>query len=143
MQDQPTKHGRGRRAGGRMHKRVSPSVVISCVALFFSLSGAGMAATGYRITSVFQIAPKVRRQLRGDVGPEGAQGTPGAPGAAGAQGPAGPAGAQGPQGPGAEFSPLTFGGAPTAIAAGQQATLDAMCPSERALSGGDDVAAGL
>jgi hypothetical protein len=48
--------------------------VIASVALFFSLGGAGMAATGYRVTSIWQIAPKVRAELRGARGPQGPQG---------------------------------------------------------------------
>lgn len=75
-----------------MKHRISPSLAISLIALFFSLTGAGFAATGYRITSIWQISPKVRHALRGHRGERGPAGQPGAPGPPGAQGPAGPAG---------------------------------------------------
>lgn len=45
-------------------KRPSPAVVISCVALFFSLAGAGLAASRYLITSANQIKPSARNALR-------------------------------------------------------------------------------
>ena len=81
-----------------MRRRVpSPAVVIAGVALFFSLTGAGLAATGYRITSIWQISPGVRSALRGDAGK---QGLPGPQGPAGAQG----AAVQGPQGPPVDFA---------------------------------------
>ena len=67
--------------GARVKGRISPATVIASVALFFSLGGVGMAATGYRITSLWQIAPSVRHQLRGERGAQGPIG------------PAGPAGA--------------------------------------------------
>lgn len=57
-----------------MSHRISPATLIASVALFFSLTGAGMAASGYRITSLFQIAPKVRHALRGERGPSGPAG---------------------------------------------------------------------
>lgn len=67
-----------------MKRRISPATVIASLALFFSLTGAGIAATGYRITSIWQIAPKVRHELRGARGPEGAVGPAGSPAPAGA-----------------------------------------------------------
>jgi len=69
-----------------MRKRISPATVISCVALFFSLGGASLAASHYLITSVHQIAPKVQRELRGSHSPAGPQGAPGAVGAVGPPG---------------------------------------------------------
>lgn len=42
-------------------------MVIACLALFVTLGGVGMAATGYRITSLWQIAPKVRHELHGAI----------------------------------------------------------------------------
>lgn len=78
-----------------MRQRISPATAISLVALFFSLTGAGMAATGYRITSIFQISPQVRHQLRAATGARGPAGAPGAPGVQGVQGPAGTPGAPG------------------------------------------------
>lgn len=76
-----------------MRKRISPATAISLVALFFSLGGAGMAASRYLITSVSQIKPGVRAALRGAAGLRGipgSQGPQGQPGVTGAQGPAGP-----------------------------------------------------
>jgi hypothetical protein len=67
-------------------KRPSAPLVISVVALFFSLTAAGIAASPYIITSTHQIKPNVLRALRGERGPRGG------PGQAGAQGPAGAAG---------------------------------------------------
>jgi hypothetical protein len=75
-----------------MRKHVSPATVISLVALFFSLSGAGLAASHYLITSTKQIAPSVRLALKGDRGPSGQAGVTGATGAAGSQGQQGTAG---------------------------------------------------
>lgn len=73
-----------------MRQRISPATVIALAALFFSMTGAGLAATGYRITSLFQISPKVRHALRGAQGPTGPQGPQGLQGLTGPQGPAGP-----------------------------------------------------
>lgn len=87
-----------------MRKRISPATAISLVALFFSMTGAGIAASRYIITSRSQISPKVVRQLRGDRGPRGARG------ARGPAGPQGPQGAQGTQGaPGAQGPAGTSG----------------------------------
>jgi hypothetical protein len=89
-------------------KRPSAPLAISLVALFFSLGGAGLAATKYIITSPSQIKPSVIDDLRGHQGARGEQGP------AGPQGPAGQPGANGTQGPpGAtgSFNPtLTKGG---------------------------------
>lgn len=66
-----------------MKRRVSPTTAIACLALFFSLVGTGMAAQHYLISSLSQIAPKVRHELRGPrghTGPRGTQGAPGTPG---------------------------------------------------------------
>jgi hypothetical protein len=62
-----------------MKGRVSPTVVIASVALFFSLAGTGIAASRYLITSKSQIAPSVLRQLRprGPIGPAGPNGATG------------------------------------------------------------------
>ena len=67
-------------------KRPSPAIVIATVALFFSMAGAGIAASHYLITSTSQIKPSVLKSLRGKQGPSGA---PGSAGQAGATGPAG------------------------------------------------------
>lgn len=67
-------------------RKPSPTTVIACAALFFSLTGAGLAASRYLITSVSQIKPSVRHALRGQTGPQGLPGAPGATGAIGPQG---------------------------------------------------------
>lgn len=59
------------------------------------VAGGAAAAGHFIITSVHQIKPSVRAELKGDRGPRGltgATGTPGAPGLPGAQGVAGAAG---------------------------------------------------
>ena len=61
-------------------------------ALVFGEGGAA-AATRYLITSINQIKPSVRAQLKGNRGPRGLSGPQGP------QGPQGPTGAQGPTGP--------------------------------------------
>jgi hypothetical protein len=73
-----------------MRKHFTPATAISLAALFFSLTGAGMGAGHYLITSTSQIKPSVRQQLRGKQGPRGLRGlvgpagTPGVAGAASA-----------------------------------------------------------
>lgn len=46
-----------------MKRKPQPATVIACVALFFSLGGAGFAASRYLITSPSQIKPSVRDAL--------------------------------------------------------------------------------
>jgi hypothetical protein len=82
-----------------MLRRPTPALVISLVALFFSLTGAAFAAKHYVINSTGQINPKVLKALKGKVGPKGAKGDAGAAGAAGPAGAAGAAGATGAPGP--------------------------------------------
>jgi hypothetical protein len=89
-------------------KRPSPATAIACVAVFFSLGGAALAAGHYLITSTSQIKPSVLKQLHGSQGPAGRQGlagTPGLPGATGAPGASGAAGAAGAAG---SFNPATI-----------------------------------
>ena len=76
-------------------RRPSASIAMSGAALFFSFTGAGLAASKYLITSTSQIAPSVLHDLHGQ---RGLRGRPGPVGATGRQGPAGPAGAPGQQG---------------------------------------------
>jgi hypothetical protein len=81
---------------------VSPATGIAVVALLFSLSGVGLAASKYMITSTSQIKPSVLKSLRGARGAAGVNGSVGATGPTGATGPAGAAGASGAAGaPGA------------------------------------------
>jgi hypothetical protein len=42
--------------------------VVACVTLFFSITGAGFAASRYLISSVSQIKLSVRTELRGQRG---------------------------------------------------------------------------
>ena len=65
-----------------MLKRLSPATAIACVALFFSMTGAGFAANHYLITSTSQIKPNVLSKLTaGPAGPAGTAGVAGADGA--------------------------------------------------------------
>ena len=88
-------------------------MAVAIAALFFSLTGAGLAASKYLITSTNQIAPKVLSSLHGakgatgskgaagiagDTGPTGVSGTPGQTGAQGPQGATGPTGLTGTTG---------------------------------------------
>jgi hypothetical protein len=74
-------------------KRPSVPVIISTAALFFSLAGAGLAASRYLITSTSQIKPSVLAKIEST-----ANGSHGAPGPRGTQGPRGYDGATGIQG---------------------------------------------
>ena len=79
-----------------MERRLpSPTLVIACLALFVSLTGSGIAAGHYLITSTKQIHPSVIKKLKGATGPAGARGSQGPAGTAGV---AGAAGARGPSG---------------------------------------------
>lgn len=84
-------------------RRLSPSLVISVLALVFAMSGGAYAASRVLITSTKQISPKVLKSLKGVNGKNGATGTNGTNGTNGAPGPQGPAGGAGPAGgPGPE-----------------------------------------
>ena len=52
-------------------RKPSPSLIIATIALFFSLTGAGLAAQHFIITSTSQIKPSVRQALRGERGLQG------------------------------------------------------------------------
>ena len=58
-------------------KHISPATILATAALFFSLGGAGMAASRYLVTSKSQIAPSVRLALQGRRGPTGTTGPQG------------------------------------------------------------------
>ncbi len=73
-------------------KRPSPTLVIASLALFVAMTGTGIAANKYLITSTKQIKPSVIKQLKGATGPRGAKGLAGATGAIGATGATGPSG---------------------------------------------------
>jgi hypothetical protein len=74
-------------------RRPSPAIIIACLALFVSLTGTGIAANHYLITSTKQIKPSVLKHLRGAKGHKGSRGLAGATGATGATGVTGPSGA--------------------------------------------------
>jgi Collagen triple helix repeat (20 copies) len=76
-----------------MKARISISIAAAVVAL--AVVAGGAAASGYFISSIKQISPSVRAQLRGARGPRGFRGAQGVQGPQGAQG---LQGAQGPQG---------------------------------------------
>lgn len=67
-------------------RKPNAATVVASVALFFSLGAGAQAATGFRITSIWQIAPKVRHELRGARGPQGLRGLQGLVGPAGQPG---------------------------------------------------------
>lgn len=101
-------------------KRPSAPIVMSGAALFFSLTGVGLSASKYLISSTSQIKPSVLHALRGRQGPRG---TPGSVGPAGAQGPrgsTGPAGQTGSAGAGfnAAWGMVFADGTPQRIANG-------------------------
>jgi hypothetical protein len=91
---------RGRdRAGDVPRRRVSFAGVVAMLALVVAVGGGtAWAAHHYLITSIKQIKPSVRRDLRGPRGPRGPQGAPGARGATGATGASGATGATGATG---------------------------------------------
>lgn len=101
-------------------KRISASLILSSLALFFSVCGAGIAASHYLITSTSQIKPGVLRQLRGARGPAGTAGLQGSPGLGGV------ISSQSQEG---HFCG-SAGGCPAAI------TVVASCPPGQAVTGG-------
>jgi hypothetical protein len=70
-------------------RKPSPTLVIACLALFVAMTGTGIAANKYLITSTKQIKPSVLKQLKGAKGPRGAKGPAGAAGVAGSTGASG------------------------------------------------------
>lgn len=75
-----------------LRKRLGIPGIIAVIALVLAMTGGAFAASKYIITNKNQIAPKVRKELKGNTGPagtagtNGTNGTNGAPGAAGANG---------------------------------------------------------
>jgi hypothetical protein len=151
-------------------KGVTPSMVISIVALFVALGGTGIAARSaligskqiadhsIRLVDLNGSAVKALRGQRGPVGSAGAngaagpQGPAGPAGANGAAGPQGPAGAAGPQGPAGSngvngtFDPSKVQyvlGPEVVVAPGAQGASVATCPGgSLAISGGFVVGGG-
>jgi len=73
--------------------------IVAWVALFIALTGTGMAASRYAITSTTQIKPGVLKQLRGARGAAGSTGAAGLGGPQGKEGAGGPSGQKGATGP--------------------------------------------
>ena len=123
----------------KYHHRISPATLLASLALFFSLTGAGIAASGYRITSLWQIAPKVRHALRGSPGPRGAVGPQGP------QGPQGATGAQGPAGHGIDWSSVYLAWQQVPISPGNASVeVSAYCHAgDHAITGGFQAYAAL
>jgi hypothetical protein len=92
-----------------MRRRITPSLVLSLVAVVLACTGSAVAGgliTGKQVKDSSLSGKDVKNKsltpadFKGSVqGARGAQGPQGVPGAAGAAGAAGPAGAQGPVGP--------------------------------------------
>jgi Collagen triple helix repeat (20 copies) len=73
--------------------------LVAWLALFFALTGTGIAASRYVITTTHQIKPSVLRKLRGQRGEPGPQGSVGPSGSEGKEGSVGPRGLIGTLGP--------------------------------------------
>jgi len=87
-------------AWGREEGLIRKSVMIITAFAVLALAGGAWATQSYVISSVSQIKPSVRAQLRGNRGRRGFEGPTGPQGTQGTQGPAGPPGPRGPAGPG-------------------------------------------
>jgi hypothetical protein len=72
--------------------------IVAWLALFVALTGTGIAASHYTITSAGQIKPSVLKQLRAARGATGATGATATQGSPGTEGPAGPRGLKGETG---------------------------------------------
>lgn len=109
-------------------RRPTPATGIATVALFFALTGTGLAVSHYVITSTKQIKPSVLKSLRGKGGAQGPQGPAGAQGVQGPQGPAGTS----------ALSTLTTVVGATVVAPNEKVTsAEAICPAgSHAVSGG-------
>jgi len=148
-------------------KRLSPSLVISFVALFISCTGTSFAVAKYVITSTSQIKPSVLRKLtkpslaatpsvpgtagatgpQGGTGERGAKGDPGTGGAQGLKGEQGEHGARGETGEpghaGSAYNNVSFHeGEPVTLVPGQhkEEGIEARCPEGSRPVGGGFVA---
>jgi hypothetical protein len=115
-------------------KRPTPAMFIALVALFFSIGGAGLAASRYLITSTHQIAPAVLKHLE----------KPGLRGLTGAQGATGSAGVMGAPGASAvpEYTDAVSGN-DTSVIAGATIIVAVFCPPGTQAEGGGYRASGM
>jgi hypothetical protein len=138
-------------------KRPSPALVVSVIALVFSMTGGALAVQSYVITKIGQIRPAVLAQIRSKaaaaqptvvagpagaagssiVGPEGKQGATGLTGpqgesATGGRGPAGETGARGEVG---ERGPEGRSGSAFEQVREYEATSAPLLPGERRAEG--------
>jgi hypothetical protein len=81
-----------------IQRHLSYANVAATLALFFSMSGAAVAAHHYLINSTKQINPKVLNKLKGRAGPRGPQGATGREGREGREGKEGREGTEIPGG---------------------------------------------
>lgn len=78
--------------------RLTPGTALGIAAVVLALGGSAIAAKSYVITSKGQIAPSVRKALKGNAGKTGKVGRTGKEGPRGSEGPRGPQGVQGEHG---------------------------------------------
>lgn len=119
-------------------KRPSPSMIVALAALFFSMTGAGVAASRYLITSTHQISPAVLKTFHGQRGKPGPQG------------PQGPAGTQGTPTTPRDQSPApipavtrSVGGSVVSVSPGLTQTGSVACPNLTHAEGGGYDADGM
>ena len=133
-------------------KRVTPSMVISVVALFVALGGTGIAARSaligskqiadhsIRLVDLNGSAVKALRGQRGPAGADGAPGPQGPQGQSGAPGPPGSAGPAGANGANGTFDPNKIQyvtGPDVTLQPGENGEAAAVCPTgTTAISGG-------
>ena len=110
-------------------RKPSPTALVASLALFFSLGGGAYAATHYRITSMHQLGPGVRHELRGKVGPMGPQGPQGRSGTITVVAKT----ASTPPVQGLAFATASMLGTPVTIPAGGQGTATATCQANAGL----------
>jgi hypothetical protein len=128
-------------------KRVTPSLVISIIALFVALGGGAFAAAsaidGHSIKNrsipAIKLTQKAVAQLHGARGPRGFTGAKGATGAQGVQGPQGVPGVNGVNGVNGGFDPakVTYVlGPDVTVAPGATGISFADCPAGSKIVGG-------
>ena len=106
-------------------RRVSYANIVSTLALVLVIGGGtAYAARHYLISSLSQIKPSVRKELRGSAGVRGKAGAVGAAGIQGAAGAGGPAGASGAGGqPGGAGATGATGSSAASVLSGRVTTI--------------------